>query len=150
MNLSKIAGKYLIEAVAIGAPAGGVQALLTLFSDMPADFPVPLKLVLHLPEDRDSALAEIFQRSLPIKVRKAADKESIAPGTLYCAGPGYHLSVAMERTFSLRGEAPAHDSRPSIDLMIQSAADACGVSLAVMLLTGASFDRAAGLAKISE
>jgi two-component system chemotaxis response regulator CheB len=81
-------------------------------------------------------------------VREAADKESIAPGTVYFAGPGYHLSVEMDKTFSLSGEAPVHYSRPSIDVLMESAADAYGPGLAGILLTGANADGAAGLAKI--
>lgn len=150
MNILKFAEKQNIEAVVIGASAGGVQAFLTLFSGLPADFRLPIVVVLHLPEDRDSKLAEIFQHRLPIPVREAADKESIAPGTLYFAGPGYHLSVEMDRTFSLSGEEPVHYSRPSIDVLMESAADAYGARLAGILLTGANTDGAAGLAKIGE
>ena len=150
MNTQKFAARQGIEAVVIGASAGGVQALLALFSGLPAGFRLPMVVVLHLPEDRDSKLAEIFQHRLPIPVREAADKESIAPGTLYFAGPGYHLSVERDRTFSLSGEAPVHYSRPSIDVLMESAADAYGARLAGILLTGANIDGAAGLAKIGE
>jgi two-component system, chemotaxis family, protein-glutamate methylesterase/glutaminase len=139
-----------IEAVVIGASAGGVQALLTLLSDLPASFRLPIVALLHLPDHRDSELAEIFQHRLPIAVREAADKESIAPATLYFAGSGYHLSVEMDRSFSLSCEAPVHFSRPSIDVLMESAADAYGASLAGILLTGANFDGAAGLAKIRQ
>lgn len=139
-----------IEAVVIGASAGGVTALLTLLTGLPETFRLPIVAVLHLPEDRDSLLVEIFQHRLPIAVREAADKESIAPATLYFAAPGYHLSVEMDRTFSLSCEAPVHYSRPSIDVLMASAADAYGASLAGILLTGANFDGAAGLAKIQQ
>ena len=150
MNTLKSAERQGLEAVVIGASAGGVQALLALFSGLPADFRLPMVVVLHLPEDRDSKLAEIFQHRLPIPVREAADKERIAPGTLYFAGPGYHLSVERDRTFSLSGEEPVHYSRPSIDVLMESAADAYGARLAGIVLTGANIDGAAGLAKIGE
>lgn len=126
----KIAEKHVIEAVVIGVSAGGVHALLALFSEFPAHFRLPIVVVLHLPEDRNSLLAEIFQHRMPFKVREAADKESIAPATLYFAGPGYHLSIEMDRTFSLSGDAPVRYSRPSIDLLMASAADAYGATLA--------------------
>jgi two-component system, chemotaxis family, protein-glutamate methylesterase/glutaminase len=144
------AQQQTIEAVVIGASAGGVQALLTLLSDLPASFRLPMVAVLHLPDDRDSELAEIFQHRLAITVREAADKESIAPATLYFAGSGYHLSVEMDRSFSLSCEAPVHYARPSIDVLMESAADAYGAGLAGILLTGANFDGAAGLAKIRQ
>lgn len=148
--LKKIAAEHPIEAVVIGASAGGIQALLTLCSGLPAGFRLPMVVVVHLPENRDSKLAEIFQHRLPIPVREALDKESIAPGTLYFASPGYHLSVEMDRSFSLSGEEPVHYSRPSIDVLMKSAADAYGARLAGILLTGANIDGAAGLAKIGE
>ncbi|MBK5207740.1 MAG: chemotaxis protein CheB [Polaromonas sp.] len=150
MNLPQTATERRIEAVVIGASAGGVKALLTLLTDLPETFRPPIVAVLHLPEDRDSLLVEIFQHRLPIAVREAADKESIAPATLYFAAPGYHLLVEMDRTFSLSCEAPVHYSRPSIDVLFASAADAYGASLAGILLTGANFDGAAGLAKIRQ
>jgi len=142
------AASHAIEAVVIGASAGGVQSLLTVLSGLPADFRLLIVVVLHLPEDRNSQLAEIFRQRLPIAVREAADKESIAPATLYFAPPGYHLLVEMERTFSLSCEAPVHYARPSIDLLMASAADAYGARLAGIVLTGANSDGAAGLAQI--
>lgn len=148
MNLMQTAEEHPIEAVVIGASAGGVTALLSLLSGLPASFRLPLIAVLHLSEDRDSQLADIFQHRLSIAVREAADKEKIEPATLYFAGSRYHLSVEMDRSFSLSCEAPVHYSRPSIDVLMESAADAYGASLAGILLTGANFDGAAGLAKI--
>ncbi len=148
--MMQAAKTQVIEAVVIGASAGGVYALLRVLSGLPDNFRLPMVAVLHLPEGRDSRLAELFQKRLPIAVREAADKESIAPATLYFAAPGYHLSVEMDRTFSLSCEAPVHYSRPSIDVLMESAADAYGPGLAGILLTGANFDGAAGLAKIQQ
>lgn len=139
-----------IEAVVIGASAGGVQALLTVLSALPRSLRLCVIVVLHLPEDRESQLAEIFQFRLPIAVREAADKEAITPGTLYFAGPGYHLSVEMDRTFSLSSEEPVHYSRPAIDILMESAADVYGPALAGILLTGANKDGAEGMARIQQ
>lgn len=150
MNTPQTAKKHVVEAVVIGASAGGVQALLTLFSGLPDGFRLPMVAVLHLPAGRDSQLAEIFQHRLAMKVHEAADKESIAPGTLYFAPPDYHLLVEKDRSFSLSYEAPVHYSRPSIDVLMESAADAYGPGLAGILLTGANVDGAAGLARISQ
>jgi len=150
MNITQAAQEHVIEAVVIGASAGGVHALLSLLSGLPDNFRLPVVAVLHLPNDRDSRLAEIFRQKLSIAVREAADKEKIAPATLYFAGPGYHLSVEMDRSFSLSCEEPVHYARPSIDVLMESAADAYGASLAGILLTGANFDGAAGLARIRQ
>lgn len=150
MNIQQVAARHAVEAVVIGASAGGVHALLTLLSGLPAHFLLPIIAVLHLPKERDSRLADVFQQRLGMTVREAADKESIAPSTLYFAGSGYHLSIEMDRTFSLSCEEPVNYSRPSIDVLMESAADAYGASLAGVLLTGANFDGAAGLARIKQ
>jgi len=139
-----------VDAVVIGASAGGVDALLKLLSGLPDRYRLPIVVILHLPETRDSLLADIFRKRLAINVHEAADKEAVTPGTLYFAGAGYHLSIEKDRTFSLSCEAPVHYSRPSIDLLMESAADAYGPRLAGILLTGANFDGAEGLARISE
>jgi two-component system chemotaxis response regulator CheB len=148
VNTLKDAPSRAVEAVIIGASAGGVNALLMLLSTLPDRFRLPIITVLHLPEGRESQLTGIFKQRSSIAVREPADKENISPATLYFAPPGYHLSVEMDKTFSLSCEAPVHFSRPSIDLLMESAADAYGSSLTGILLTGANFDGAAGLAKI--
>lgn len=138
------------EAIVIGASAGGVNALLGLLSALPDNFRLPIVAVLHLPDDRESRLAEIFQHRSAIAVREAADKAAIEPATIYFAGAGYHLSIENDRSFSLSGEEPVHFSRPSIDILMESAADVYGEALAGILLTGANYDGASGLAKIRE
>lgn len=150
MNSPMPASRCPIEAVVIGASAGGVDALMAILPGLPPTFSLPIMVVLHLPESRTSLLAHIFGLRLSMPVREAADKESIAPATVYFAPPSYHLSVEADRSFSLSCEAPVHFSRPSIDLLMESAADAYGPALAGILLTGANFDGAAGLARIKQ
>jgi two-component system chemotaxis response regulator CheB len=139
-----------IEAVVIGASAGGVGALLRLLPDLPANYGRAVVAVLHLPENRQSQLAHVFQQRMALPVREAADKEQVLSGTLYFAGSGYHLSVEEDRSFSLSCEAPLHFARPAIDYLMESAADAYGPALLGILLTGANNDGAAGLAAIGE
>ncbi|WP_337057443.1 chemotaxis protein CheB [Pseudomonas sp. USHLN015] len=136
------------DAVVVGASAGGVEALLTVFSGLPAGYGLPLVCVLHLPESRDSLLADLFGRRLALRVKEAQDKEDLRPGTLYFAPPGYHLSIESDHSFSLSREEPLHYSRPSIDVLFESAADSYQERLAGVLLTGANQDGAAGLAAI--
>lgn len=150
MQVKQIVKSPPVEAVVIGASAGGVHALLTLLSGLPTNFFLPIIAVLHLPKGRSSRLAEVFQQRLAMSVREAADKQAIAPSTLYFAGSGYHLSIEVDRTFSLSCEDPVNYSRPSIDVLMESAADAYGARLAGVLLTGANVDGAAGLARIKQ
>jgi two-component system chemotaxis response regulator CheB len=137
-----------IEAVVIGGSAGGVDALLQLLPALPAGYDLPVVCMLHLPPDRESRLAELFDERLPLPVREAADKGNIEAGTVYFAGPGYHLSVEQDRTFSLSCEPPVHYARPAIDVLMESSADAWGPGLVGILLTGANHDGADGMAQI--
>jgi two-component system chemotaxis response regulator CheB len=136
------------EAVVIGGSAGGVDALVALLPALPAGFTLPVICILHVPGDRESRLAELFDERLPLPVREAGDKEEIVPGTVYFAGPRYHLSVEYDRTFSLSCEPPVHYARPSIDVLMESSADAYGPGLVGILLTGANHDGADGMAHI--
>lgn len=137
-----------IDAVVIGASAGGIDALMTLLMGLPAGWRLPIVTVLHLPEGRESRLAEVFAPRLTIPVREAEDKRPLAPGTLHFAPPGYHLSIERDRSFSLSCEPPVLFSRPSIDVLMSSAADAYASALAGLLLTGANEDGARGMANI--
>ncbi|MES3002462.1 MAG: chemotaxis protein CheB [Pseudomonadota bacterium] len=136
-----------VRLVAIGASAGGVEALLQLFSALPAGYALPLVAVLHLPEDRESLLTDLLASRCAIPVREAVDKQPIEPGVLYIAPPGYHLLLEHSLAFALSCDAPVRFSRPSIDVLFESLADALGAEFAAVLLTGANDDGAAGLAR---
>ena len=123
-------------------------ALLQLLPGLPAGYGRPVVALLHLPENRQSQLADVFAQRMALPVREAADKEPLTSGTLYFAGSGYHLSVEADRSFSLSCEAPLNFARPSIDFLMESAADAYGPALLGILLTGANHDGAAGMAAI--
>ena len=139
-----------VDAIVVGASAGGVEALLNIFRPLPKGFGLPIIAVLHLPEQRRSLLADVFRAQLAIPVKEADDKESIAPGSLYFAAPGYHLSVESDFTLSFSQEERVYHSRPSIDFLFESAADAYDGRLAGVLLTGANNDGAQGMARIKE
>jgi len=137
-----------VRAVVIGASAGGVAALFEVLGALPPAFALPVLCVLHLPDDRHSRLAEVLQRRLHRPVHEACDKEPIKSGQIYVAVPSYHLSVEHDLTLSLSQEEPVHFSRPAIDFLFISAADAYGDGLLGVLLTGANEDGARGLAYI--
>lgn len=145
----KIANRK-IEAIVIGTSAGGIKALLALLGELPVHFQVPIIIVIHMPETRESRLVDVFQHHMATKVMIAEDKDRISPGRVYFAGPSYHLSIERNRSFSISCEEPLHYSRPSIDILMSSAADAYGASLAGILLTGANQDGAEGMARIHE
>jgi len=139
-----------IELVVIGGSAGGVDALIGLLPAVPAGFRSALVCILHVPPDRDSRLAELFEMRAALPVREARDKESIEPGVIYFAGSGYHLSIERDRSFSLSCEPPVQFARPAIDILMESAADAYGPAMAGILLTGANYDGADGMCRVRE
>lgn len=137
-----------MEAVVIGASAGGVGALMRLLPALPRGYRLPIIVVLHVRSGRPNQLVDVFQQKLAIPVREAGDKEDVIPGTLYFAPAGYHLLLEKDRSFSLSCDAPVHFVRPAIDITMETAADAYGSGLAGVLLTGANDDGAPGLAAI--
>lgn len=137
-----------IEAVVIGTSAGGLAALSVLVAGLEATFRLPLLVVQHIPSGVPTQLAEIFQRKTGLHVKEADEKEKVRGGTLYFAAPGYHLLVEQDTSLSLSQDDSVHFSRPSIDVLFESAADAWGERVAGILLTGANEDGAAGLEAI--
>jgi two-component system chemotaxis response regulator CheB len=137
-----------IDAVVIGASAGGLAALSMLVEGLTSDLRQPLLMVQHVPPSGPTQLAEIFRRKTALRVKEADDKEVVRGGTLYFAAPGYHLLVEADLSLSLSQDDAVHFSRPSIDVLFESAADAWGDRVAGILLTGANEDGAAGLEAI--
>ena len=137
-----------IEAIAVGGSAGAVDALAILLEALPERFAPAIVAVVHIPADRPSRLAQLYQPRCRCPVHEALDKERILPGTVYFAPPGYHLLVEKEKTLALSQEAPVGFSRPSIDVLFESAALAYGRRLLGIVLSGANDDGAAGLAAI--
>jgi two-component system chemotaxis response regulator CheB len=138
------------EAIVIGASAGALEALSTILPSLPADYGLPIIIVVHLPPDKKSALAELFQAKCVIEVREAEDKEPICCGTAYFAPPDYHLLVETDKSLSLSHDEPVHYSRPSLDVLFESAADAYGTGLIGIVMTGANHDGAKGLKAVAE
>jgi two-component system chemotaxis response regulator CheB len=134
-----------IEAVVIGASAGGVEALNEILPALPATFRPAVLIVLHLPRERPSLLVEIYEKRCALPLREADDKEPVEPGTVYFAPPDYHMLVEKSRQIALSTDEPVHFSRPSIDVLFESAADVYGERLLGIILTGANEDGAAGL-----
>lgn len=136
------------RAVVIGASAGGLEALREVLSCLPMDFPLPLLVVQHLGVDSDDFLASWLNQRCAIKVKEAEDKEPAAPGTAYLAPANYHLLMEDDGSLALSLEDWVNFSRPSIDLLFESAAEAYGKGLIAVVLTGANDDGSRGLAAV--
>ena len=137
------------NAVVVGASAGAIQALSCILPALPADYPIPVLVVVHIPTDGSDLLAPLFQAKCRVVVKEAEDKEPILPGFVYFGPSDYHLLVEADRIVSLSADEPVHYSRPSIDVLFESAADAFGAGLVGVILTGANEDGAAGLRAVA-
>lgn len=140
----------MIEAIVIGGSAGALDALSTILPALPADFATPIALVIHLPPTKPSYLVSVLGAHCPMKIKEAEDKEPLEPHTLYVAPPNYHLLVERGGFLSLSVDESVHFSRPSIDVLFESAAYAYGRAVLGLLLTGANEDGARGLSAIRE
>ena len=142
------AARRNIDAVVIGASAGGLEVLSVLLPVLPATCRASFLIVVHIPRERPSLLTELFATRCALPVKEADDKEPVQPGTVYFAPPDYHLLVDQGPTLALSSDAPVYFSRPSIDVLFESAADVYGERLMGLILSGANEDGAEGLAAI--
>jgi two-component system, chemotaxis family, protein-glutamate methylesterase/glutaminase len=138
------------QAVVIGASAGALEALSAVLPELPRGFGLPVFVVVHLPPDKKSVLSSLFQAKCQIPVFEAEDKAPIGGGAIYFAPPNYHMLIEADRSLSLSTDEPVLFSRPAIDVLFESAADAYGAALVGVILTGANDDGARGLRAIAD
>jgi two-component system, chemotaxis family, protein-glutamate methylesterase/glutaminase len=135
-----------VELIVIGVSAGGLHAVGTLLGGLQADFPVPIVVVQHRAKE-STALASVLQDATRLSVCEVEDKMPIEPGRVYIAPPDYHVLIE-DGHLALSIDAPVTYSRPSIDVLFDSAADQFGDRVVGVVLTGANHDGAAGLRRI--
>jgi two-component system, chemotaxis family, protein-glutamate methylesterase/glutaminase len=140
-----------VKLVAIGASYGGLYALMELLGQLTTDFPSPIAIVQHRAADDgdDQRLGDVLTRYSALPVKDADHGETIEPSRVYLAPPDYHLLVDAGR-FELTVDDEVHHSRPSIDVLFESAARAYGGDVVGVLLTGYGHDGTAGLSAIRQ
>ena len=136
------------EAIVIGVSAGGMNALSTVLSGLSDDFALPIIIVQHMDPNSRDYLSDHLDQKCNIQVKEAEDKENIMDGVAYIAPANYHLLLEEDRTFSLSVDDLVNYSRPSIDVMFETAADVYRRKLVGVVLTGANADGSEGLTKI--
>ena len=143
--------KYRLDAVVIGISTGGPQALRSMLPQLPANFPVPIAIVLHMPVGFTALFAEKLNEICALTVKEAAEGDVMIPGRALIAQAGKHL------TFERKGEAVvAHLTRqpaemlhrPSVDVLFQSAAKVYGERVLGVVMTGMGSDGREGAAWI--
>jgi two-component system chemotaxis response regulator CheB len=135
--------------VVVGTSLGGLHALQVLLACLPPHFRAPVAIVQHRTRSSDGGLRDLLQAVCRLPVIEPEDKERIEAGHVYLAPADYHLLVEGDH-LALSTEGPVNHSRPSIDVLFESAAHACGPELVAVVLTGASEDGARGAQRVAE
>ncbi|MFZ6012365.1 MAG: chemotaxis protein CheB [Bacteroidota bacterium] len=137
-------------AIVIGVSAGGLSALTFLFEQLPANYPIPMIVIQHRSSDQNGLLEEVLRYKCKIRIKQADEKEPIKTGVIYVAPPGYHLLVERDNTFSLSSDEPVFFSKPSIDVLFETAAEVFKEKIVGLILTGANRDGTNGIKAIYE
>lgn len=135
--------------VAIGASAGGFQALTQILGRLPVDFGATIAIVQHRRPDESSLLSELLAQRTRLPVIEPFHGEPLRSGHVYIAPPDYHLLVEPG-SVALSIDPPINWSRPSIDALFDSAAAAYGHRAIGVVLTGANADGADGAARLAQ
>ena len=149
---TKIAGNHSVDLVVIGISTGGPQALKRLIPQFPADFPVPILMVMHMPVGYTEMYASKLNEQSQLEVKEAAEGDEIKPGCVFLARAGRHLSVVRESN----GKVVTHlDARPfdtlhkpSVDVLFQSVAEVYRHRVLGVVMTGMGSDGKQGAAWI--
>ena len=148
-QVASIRSKY--KAVLIGVSAGGMDALPKVLSPLPADFPAPIFIVQHShPSGDDGFFVNYLNDRSRLEVIEATDNDPISVGKVYLAPADHHLLVTDNKTITLSSGEKINHSRPSIDVLFNSAVDVYNSGLIGIILTGATADGAKGMQKIEK
>ena len=139
-----------VALIVIGGSAGAIEVLRDVLRQLPAEFGSAVAIVVHVPAEGPHLLLDVLGSAGAPPMKLAEDKEPIRPGTIYLAVPDYHLLVEAGRTFALSLDERVHFSRPAIDVLFETAAEAYGAEVMGIVLSGANADGAAGLKAIAD
>lgn len=137
------------DIIVIGASAGGVEALMTVVRNLPADLPAAVFAVLHIPAQAPSLLDKILNRVGKLHTIQPNDHSPIQPGHIYVARPDHHLLIERGYVRVIRGPKE-NRHRPAIDPLFRSAAQVYGPRVIGVVLTGSLDDGTAGLYAIKQ
>jgi two-component system chemotaxis response regulator CheB len=135
------------EIIVVGCSLGGMRALQEILAGLPDDFCIPIAVVQHRHKQSNEGLPEFLRRASIMPVVDVEDKQWIKPGTVYLAPANYHLLVE-KGVFNLSVDDAVHYSRPSVDVLFESAADAYGAGVIGVVLTGSNVDGTRGASRI--
>lgn len=140
----------LKKIVVMGASAGGFAAFGKVLSALPGSFDAPIVITQHQEPSANDFFSHYLNDTCQLTVKEAVGGEPLLVGHVYVSPPNYHVLVERDATLTLSADEPVNFSRPSIDVLFESAADSFGERVIGILMTGASKDGAAGLKRIKE
>jgi len=138
------------DLIVIGGSAGALEALLMLVPALSDELATPIAITIHIGANQRSLVAELLRKVTSRGVVEAEDKQPLEPRFVYIAPPNYHLLVERTATLALSVDDVVNFSRPSIDVLFESAADAFRTRCTGVLLSGANDDGARGLQRIAD
>ena len=138
------------EAIVIGVSSGGMNAMKVVFSHLPKDFKTPVIVVQHIGAHTEGIWIKLLNDKSNLMVKEADEKERIESGKVYIAPANYHLLIEKDKTFSLTIGERVNYSRPSIDVLFESAAEAYTNKLIGIILTGSNNDGTKGVKRVKE
>jgi two-component system chemotaxis response regulator CheB len=141
-----------VDIVVLGISTGGPQALRQVIPRFPADFPVPIAVVLHMPIGYTEMYAQRLNEVSALQVLEAKDGDLIRPGTMFLAPAGRHLLMRRDAEGAVRAHLDLRPAdtlhRPAVDVLFRSAADVCGSRVLGVVMTGMGNDGLVGAAHI--
>jgi len=138
------------KAIVIGGSAGSLNAIIEILKEINNDIKIPIIILVHLSDDYENELPKILDKYVKGIIKEAEDKEEIKENIIYIAPSMYHLQIEDNLKFSLLYSEKVNFSRPSIDILFETAAESYNGELLGILLTGANSDGAKGLKRIEE
>ncbi|MHB8620903.1 MAG: chemotaxis protein CheB, partial [Chloroflexota bacterium] len=136
------------QLVVIGSSAGGIEALCAVLGSLPKDFPAPIVIAQHIDPNRPSHLAEIFRRRTALTVRTVMDHEALENGVVFVVPADRHVSIT-DHTLQLRADT-AGRPKPSVDLLLSTAAAAFADRVTAVILTGTGSDGTIGAREVKK
>ncbi|PKQ65476.1 chemotaxis protein CheB [Labilibaculum filiforme] len=140
----------MLKAVVIGTSYGGLEALQAIIPMLPKDFSLAIIVVLHIGDNKNGSFLQYLSKNCQLILKEAEEKEEVKAGTVYFAPPNYHLLIENDSSIALSAEPKVHHSRPSIDVLFESAAWHYKNQLVGVLLTGLNQDGAHGIKEIQK
>lgn len=140
----------MMDVIVIGGSAGALDVLIMCLPQLPDEVDTPIVIAIHQGAGQPSLIPQVLGRACARPVREIDDKEPLAGGAIHVAPPNYHVLLERNHAMSLSVDDHVLFSRPSIDVLFESATDAFGDRVVGVVLSGANEDGAAGLAQIAD